>query len=447
MKFIFIFFAMSYSAISSQAQELPYIDNQFACTNAAEANQMIADFKVNVSSFGGLELCNEKKDIKKLFNDLTIIKNGRFTNTGSNLFIRNFIASDRYYDWMKSMTRGMNRGNDIPAATAYNRSGHFTMQDGWTKLSTLGRVGTVLHEARHTANYAHTRCKHGPYMNTNSAGCDEDYAYGGSHAVEMEYYARVSVLGQNFHPVFKAMARLMAVARSNFVFNTSPIQTREALLAINSSNQGVLFDKQNVIQREVPNAKGTLKRTSYGAAIFTGPQAYSIEMYGKTGLPPLILDTYSYFKLLLSLDKQIKDFEEFDTNQKRYVVGLTEANKLVSFNFPLGEWNPEVDVNFTPHRSVTTVETGAQGYFLIDSNMDIYKYDISTKKLSAPLDFKWNPEYINIAKVDNHLFILKNDGKIYEKLASGNIELSRFPAANYSNLVSVPLYDGFEVTP
>ena len=112
-----------------------------------------------MAAFGGLELCRFSVDTKKLFNDLKIIKEGRFQpKTTNNVFIRNAIPAPQYYEWMKSMTRGMDRGNDIPAATAYNRGGYFTMQDGWAVLSTLGRVGTVVHEARHTGGYYHIQC-------------------------------------------------------------------------------------------------------------------------------------------------------------------------------------------------------------------------------------------------------------------------------------------------
>lgn len=445
MKSVFLFLVI-FGSVFSQAQEMPYLDEQFKCTSTEEAQKMVKDFKVDVKSFGGMELCNSQVDLKKLLNDLSIIKDGRFSSSGSNVYIRNFIPSDKYYEWMKSMTRGMNRGNDVPAATAYNRFGYFTMQDGWTKLSTLGRVGTVLHEARHTENYVHIPCKQGPYMNSSMQGCDRDYSYGGSHAVEMEYYARVSVLGQNFHPVYKSMARLMAIARSNFVFNTSPIQAREGLFALGaSSQQGVLFDKENSYTREVPSAQGVLKRTSYGATIFSGNQAYAIEMYDKTGSQTNLLDTYSYFKLLFSSLQNVKDFEEFDVNTKRFALALTQNNQIISYNFPAGKWGSEINLNMTPVRSTTTVETGEKGYFLIDAQSSIYNYDPATNKLSAPLNYKWNPDFVNIAAINGRLFILKKDGKIYEKMSSGNIELAQLPQENYSSMTAVPLYDGFEV--
>src|SRR5690606_12946848 len=143
------------------------------------------------------------------------------------------------------------------------------------------------------------------------SGCDQNYSQGGSHAIEMEYYARVSVQGVNFHPVYKSMARLMAVARANFVFNTPVLQKREALVAVNADG-AFLFDNNQWIERDMPNTGGILKRTSAGAVIFDGKTAYPIEMYGRLGVSPMIKDDYSYFKLLNGRDGNWKDLEEFD---------------------------------------------------------------------------------------------------------------------------------------
>lgn len=442
----YILLSLLLAFTTSYGENLPYIDDQFQCASENEAQSLARDFNVDVNSFGGMELCNSQTDFKKLYNDLIIIKNGRFNASENNLYIKNFIPADRYYDWMKSMTRGMRRGNDVPAATAYNSSGYFTMQDGWTKLSTLGRVGTVLHEARHTESFYHIPCTHGPYMNSTMQGCDRDYSYGGSHAIEMEYYARVSVMGENFHPVYKTMARLMAVARSNFVFNLSPIQTREALFAIDkNTHQGFLVDGNTVYPREVPSQEGSLKRTSFGAAVFSNLKAYAIEMYEKTGFQPVLLDTYSYFKLLLSFPRAVKDFEEFDVNTKRFAVGLTQDNKIISYNFPAGSWGADVSLNFKAIQAVTTLPNGQKGYFLIDNQQSIHQLDPFTLQTSETKE-KWANDLVSVALRGQSIYLLKDNGRIYEKTSSSEERESHlFPAGNYSGLISVPLYSGFEV--
>jgi hypothetical protein len=167
----FSLFSGSFSWATADKNELPVFDHDFVCTTQEKADQYIRDFKIDTNSFGGRDLCNSKVDIKKLFNDLQIIELGQFdlnyssihkdedeTSAGNssdqtaiNPLIGGFIDTKNYYPWMRDQTEGMNRGNDVPYATAYNSFGYFTMQDGWATLSTLGRVGTVIHEARHTA--------------------------------------------------------------------------------------------------------------------------------------------------------------------------------------------------------------------------------------------------------------------------------------------------------
>ncbi|MGZ6419173.1 MAG: hypothetical protein ACXWPX_11720, partial [Pseudobdellovibrio sp.] len=322
MKFLALFSLLFSTHIyASDNQGMPYQDTEFGCITQEQADKYVTDFSIDVASFGGMELCNSKVDTKKLFNDLQILEQGQFDQDSQNKFVRGYVPINTYYDWMKHETRGIQRGQDVPYATAYNSGGYFTMQDGWSKLSTLGRVGTVVHEARHTGGYYHIVCQQGPYKDTSVQGCDTNYNYGGSHAVEMEYYARVSVQGKNFHPVYQKMARLMAIARSNIFFNTPVITPREAVLGLNQDRtQGRLFDNGQWYNREVPNIAGRLKRTSYGAVLFDGLQALAIELYKNSGFPDLVKDTYSYYKLLGENQGAIKEFEEFDSGPKRFVV-------------------------------------------------------------------------------------------------------------------------------
>jgi len=194
---MFVFFvvlntAEPVSASVHNDQSMPYMDGDFACISQTQAQKYVKDFRIDTQSFGGFELCNSAVDFKKLMNDFVIIENGRFQKVlgQNNLFIRDFLQGQDYYTWAKSQTRGVERGQDIPTATAYNSGGYFTMQDGWARSSTLGRVGTFIHEARHTAGYRHYPCQQGSYQGSSMAGCDSSYSQGGSHAVEMEYYAK-----------------------------------------------------------------------------------------------------------------------------------------------------------------------------------------------------------------------------------------------------------------
>jgi len=435
--------ALAFVAIEAiAATPMPYADQDFACITQQQADKYTRDFEVDVDSFGGLELCDSNVDSKKLFNDLQIIEQGQFSPSAQNLLIKGFVPADQYYSWMKSQTRGMNRGNDVPYATAYNSWGYFTMQDGWAALSTLGRVGTVIHEARHTAGYRHYPCNKGPYMGANLDGCDQNYAQAGSHAIEMEYYARVSVAGQNFHPVYQAMARLMAMGRTNFVFNSSPIQKREAVLAMEDQYGPVLFDGANKLQREGSDFAGRLKRTSFGAALFNGLQAVAMELYEINGSHPSIKDDYSYFKLLsMNNMGSLKDFEEYDNNQKRYVAVVTGAEQLVTYNFPRGAWNSPKALSITVDRTATMLPSGEQGYFLI-SKGDVYSVNGDNQQIKST-GKKWDDQIQSVVLLNGSTLVLKIDGTIYQRNADG--AETAFDGGKYTQMVNVPLYDAFEV--
>ncbi|MBC7741183.1 MAG: hypothetical protein H7061_03240 [Bdellovibrionaceae bacterium] len=435
---------LAFQIQSVNAADLPYLDKEFACFNEADANKYIKDFNIDVASFGGRELCDAKIDTKKLLNDIEIVARGQFTTAGQNNLIRGFVDATKYYDWMKQQTRGVTRGNDVPYATAYNAGGYFTMQDGWAKLSTLGRVGTFIHEARHTEGFRHISCNQGTYQGTGLPACDTNYNYGGSHAVEMEYYARVSVQGQNFHPVYKKMARLMAIARSNFLFNTSPLQVREGLMGLTSDRKAAhLYDNGKWFTREVPQVNGRLKRTSYGAVLFDGISPYAIELYQNSGFSDLVSDVYSYYKLAFEKSQAIKELEEFDVGTKRYVVKITQANKLAAYNFPAGAWGNEQAIPFDVVKTSTAIAGQTQpGFFLINAAGEMYAYQAESQRLVKQVG-AWDPSYKEVVAFKGQNYILKTDGQIYVQTATSLDPVSA--KDSYAGLITVPLYDAFEV--
>ena len=450
MKFLFLslLVSLSFNLISAKAnaQDIPYQDGKFDCTAQADADRFVSDFNIDLESFGGMELCNSQVDTKKLFNDLEIIQDGKFEVDSQNKFVHGFVTLNNYYAWMKQETRGVKRGQDVPYATAYNSGGYFTMQDGWAKLSTLGRVGTIVHEARHTEGFYHVQCQQGPYKDSSVSGCDTNYNYGGSHAIEMEYYARVAVQGKNFHPVYKKMARLMAIARSNIFFNTPILQTREALLAMTHDRSSAqLYDNGQWYNREVPAVAGRLKRTSFGAVIFDGIKAFAVELYKNSGFSDSVEDTYSYYKLLGEKTGPVKDFEEFDSGPKRYVVKISTDNKLTPYDFPNGTWGHDISIPFQVARASTAALGKSQaGLYLISTTGEIYNYQPQNQRITNTGTI-WNPDFKEVIVYKGQNLVLMNNGQIQQQTANG---LQPWGEAKnlYSELVTTPLYDGFEVT-
>lgn len=436
--------SLSLATLTSYAQ--PVFDEEFACTPAEKAEQYVRDFNIDVRSFGGMELCDPKVDTKKLFNDLYLVEEGKFQPQASHALIGNFVDTNKYYQWLKQQTEGMTRGNDVPWATAYNSMGYFTMQDGWAQLSSLGRVGVVVHEARHTEGYRHIPCNFGPYAGTNLPGCDGRFSEGGSHGVEMEYYARVVVYGQNFHPLYKKMARLMALGRTNFVFNQKVIQPREALFLIRKDRaEARLIDGTKAYPREIAG-EGFLKRTSYGPVLFTPERAFSLDAYDWLGDLRPTEDGYSYFKLLTLSNgrpsgRAPKDLEELDLGSKRYLAGIDHQDKFGFFNFPKGAWGSFRPLPGKP-LGIKTQHKDKQGLFII---LDDYRVIQSIPEQDRLVDTKqaWDPQDMSYVLGPNREVLqLRTDGVV--RTLDGQI-WAPTQDAQWSQAVNIPLYNGFEV--
>ncbi len=445
LQFVFVFTSPLPTQAESKADdltmlEIPHDDQNFPCISDSQAQKYIKDFGIDIASFGGQELCNANIDFKKLMNDLQIVEFGRFQKSkAGNPLIKNFIASDQYYSWMKSQTRGMNRGNDIPYATAYNSGGYFTMQDGWSLMTTLGRVGTIIHEARHTAGYSHTPCQQGPYKESRLDACDTRFQYGGSHAIEMEYYAQVAINGTNFHPAYKSMARLMALARANFVFNTPVIQAKQKLFAITDKQGGVLFDQAKTATR-LPPFEGQLKRTSYGVALMNSQSVAAIDLTNDEANDVVFKDIYSYFKLLDFPIKitNSKDFLEVDLNQKRFAIVLDENNQIRSYVFSRGQWGRSVQAPPQVSRLSAYDPDGQNGVFLIGIQGELWQFDPETQKITL-LKKAWDHQVIQVVRDSQSIYELKNDGAIYKdhKLWDNDEQ--------YFEMTLAPIYDAFEI--
>jgi hypothetical protein len=446
MKTLF-FLALTIGSFA-QAENLPYKDGDFGCFDSAKANRYLNDFEVDVDSFGGLELCDGQRDTKKLLNDLSLIENSQFVAGKDHSFIRGYVDRANYYNWMKAQTRGVNRGHDIPYATAYNSGGYFTMQDGWATISTLGRVGTIIHEARHTAGYMHFRCTFGPYANSSVSGCDTSYAQGGSHAVEMEYYARVVLEAKNLHPAYQSMARLMALGRSNFVFNQTPMKKREALVGL-TQDKVVLVDGGNVIERQLPQAAlgSRLKRTSFGASLVKGEASIAVDLYKKDQLDFSPSDDYSYFKLFQSkrdgAPNQVADSEEIDQGNLRFFFVLGEQGKLFSYDFPDGEWYRASSPMADARSFVTRAPNGQAGLFAVKSDGAILPVDLANRRYGNPLGNRWTSDTAAYAMMNSTLVKLTAEGTVVDSASGAPVaELQQY---RFTDLVNVPLYDAFEV--
>lgn len=431
--------------------DIPHRDRDFRCVDERAARKYVDDFNININSFGGFERCNNAIDTKRLFNDLNIIENGQFAGKARNAFVQGFVNKNDYYGWLKRNTRGVRRDRQHSWATAYNSGGYFTMLNGWANLSTLGRVGTIIHEARHTEGYRHLRCTHGPYNRSWASGCDTSVAQGGSHGVEMEYYSRVVLQGTNFHPVYKSMARLMALGRGNFVFNEMPIRKQHALLLVDSESGDIeLYDGRTNLRRIAPAIGGqVVKATSYGAALYNPENGYAraIDLYSTAQGRAPMQDDFSYYKMMRirEFTRDFVDVEEIDLQGTRWMVGYTNRNEVKSYFFPRGQWRTPRTVNENIARLVRTNRSGQLGAFFIGESGRMYEFDPVEDSLRETGE-TWNEQVRSYVRFGSKTLALGTDNVVYEVAKNGGLsEYAGLSGRTFSQIVKVPLYDAFAV--
>ena len=423
-------------------------ENANSCIAREDADHFITDFHIDVASFGGIELCDARSDFKKLASDIVIIRDGRVFQAKGGSLEGGFVEASVYYHWMQLQTRGIERGQDIPTATAYNSHGYFTMQDGWAAAPSLARVGTVLHEARHTAKFPHRPCTHGPYAALAYAGCDASFAEGGAHAVEMEYYARVVAAPSGFHPLFKRMARMMALARSNIMFNDSPIRLREGLLVRRAEGM-TLFDGSNQIERPLAPSTGRLKRSSFGATLWSPEEqkVWALDLYesGLADTAARIGDAFSYFKLTnmpwLRPGADYFDLEEYDVGSGRSFLAVLADGSWSHYDFAHGVWHEWLQTGVRPLRWMRAGPDGSPGVGLL-SDQGFLKLDSASGRLAQPIP--WPQDTTQFETVGGVRYRLQRSGELQSSASAQ--EWKTIPLRSPGiEMVAAPLYDAFEV--
>jgi len=189
---------------------------------------------------------------------------------------------------------------------------------------------------------------------------------------------------------------------------------------------------------------GRLKRTSFGASVFTGSQAYAIELYQRFFPTSLIVDSFSYYKTLINLNTKLSDFEEFDISAKRNIVMITPSNQFASYNFKLGKWNPAQNLNLQVKLTSPFLPDGRQGYFLIDSTAAIHAYDMPTDSF-VKTNLNWDFKMQSIAKANGLIYGLRSDKKVFYLNGTQWTETPLPAGVAADQMVSAPLYNVFNI--
>ncbi len=376
-----------------------------SCSDTPASPRYVRELNIKTSSFGDTKICD-------LVHSLQLIEDGEFIDSESSPFVRDFVDGELYYVWLREHIRSLESGNDLPETTASNSAGHITLQKHWHRLSSLARAGSLIHEARHTEGHSHTTCESGPYKDSPILGCDENFDQGGAHAVETEYYARVAEQGRNFHPAFKAMAKLMLRQRSQTVFNQDPLAEREQLLVRTTEGwMRVDTNGKEVLSWDfTDSASLQLKTTSLGPALFDLPLGAWLIRLQPFAVP---LDGNSFFKRLnLAPPSGMVDAEEFETGLRRYLYAADDQNHLFAYNFGQSTWTSGGH-HHGLKRLVTINPLGQTGLFIVfdnDTYCPIRASDLTCDRSPS----SWPTGSKRFVHYQNSLLRLDENGKVYD---------------------------------
>lgn len=256
----------------------------------------------------------------------------------------------------------------------------------------------------------------------------------------MEYYARVVLMGENFHPVYQAMARLMLLARSNFVFNENPLAASDQLLV--RTEQG-LVRLRGEERTDLPAPKAaqqatTLKRTSFGATLLDLPTgAWSLDLSLSDAA---LSDDYSYFKLLkMPVPERLTDFEEVDLGLQRYVFARGEGDQLYGYKFSRGGWGNAVPLAGA-ERFVTVDPHGRPGIYVIKNDSSYCALQPARLTCEhAPLG--WPRDAARFVRFRDTTLKLNRDGQVVDTNGQLYPPLADVQALD---VVVIPKYNVFE---
>jgi hypothetical protein len=244
---------------------IPSISDTYSCIPNDQAQDYINELGIQMDQFGGVELCDNTKRGKQVLDAIWSIESGQFADaTGNSSVLEPGLLGVGYYDYLKShiteiVANGCGSGQFIMACVFLGTTTMHIQDYLFTgNFPSVMQVATLIHEARHTEGFSHVDCEAGPLASI-SGGCDQNLAYRGAYAVELEYLAKVTMQGQNFNPVFQTLARQSAISVMEENLNEMPDTGVDELIMIDGKDGHIaLFDGQNITDRTQINATGDL---------------------------------------------------------------------------------------------------------------------------------------------------------------------------------------------
>ena len=275
------------------------------CIDTDVANKLVRDYNIDIRGFsGGRELCDSAKPGKQILNAVLMLDQGKFGPTARAGLDRQMVSTD-YSRYLRQRINHITFDNSCGGtswvlACIINRAPTMHIEKPYfDKDMALALQMTVLvHEARHTEGYMHYHCYTGGNAGKDGA-CDNNYADGGSYAVEVEYETRIALNGLNFHPVFKMMARLFAIDRLNNNFVSQPTTKAPSLILVDQADSHITVVNADAQIKDYPNViigKSRLIGRDAGANVIADDLTqkpkyldyYDVKLFAQEAVAPIV---------------------------------------------------------------------------------------------------------------------------------------------------------------
>ena len=257
---------ISLPVFGRRPQLLSDITEDLECISKKQANRYISQFKILKQSFGDIDLCDNANLFKSLLNSFSVLESARFSNVPVPGMSQ--VLPYDYYTYMKGQKLIIEHDTwgrcpamalaciEVPSMTCCGpgkdpTARHIYVTDFYVskQVPFVTKFGTLVHESRHAGwKYFHKYCTHGFYK--GQPACDSDFASQGSYVVEIEFYLRVALAGQNFDASTRAMALIYGIFGIENHINQPELSPQEGVLLVDAQDDHVvLFDGEHIIER------------------------------------------------------------------------------------------------------------------------------------------------------------------------------------------------------
>ena len=213
------------------------------CVSKAELQEIAGHFN-QFRNIANNDFCYDGSQQSNLLQAIMFMRHTQYPSTmpksSDELFSGKFASN--WYNYFIGRIDESNIQSSCPKgviAYVYSFGGKtmYVCPMGLTDIfSSLDRASVFMHEARHIDGFPHTTCSRGPRKGLNGA-CDDQISDGGSYAVTVETYAQLGQYAQDIHPALKAYSKASAVIYADEAFEIPVKINRTKQLLVVTQNR------------------------------------------------------------------------------------------------------------------------------------------------------------------------------------------------------------------